>query len=536
MSQPIPQYIAGESVYSMVANIHLHSLDTTPQQTNQRLFNIEHVRLHPVLPAHVRDLAESASINPFKLLLDGTGYSLYAFTLAKPTERLKLMNSMLGHEGGSVLRVSRQAASKLALGVMLKLCPSCLIDDEATHGGSVWHTSHQLYGVTVCPVHGQRLSSISAGEGKAGRKYLLPNNHMLDDGAVHTDSEKHLSRFITQLHDFLNKQSPLFSVRRCYQQALTDRGYITKNGNLRFKALKADLTAYWDELFTSPNNLLPTELSNFNFVPRLVHSDANLHFIKHVLLMAFLAKTPEILFNMQVRHQPLSEPVTINKVDQVLETNKMLVLLRSGLSMRKVSVLSGRSVGFIKQLALKNGIKVGSRAQLVSEEVERAIWRKAFMGQHRDVIAKEHRISVSAVEQIIQSHKGLSAWRKHLRAKTKLRETRNRLIDHINSHPSDTRNEIKAACSAYMWLFKHDKAWLYQQLPPAQKKVFRSRKDWGKLDNDLSRRIMLEIDTAKSMSEIDRYFGGHNWLPRQQAKLPKAYLAAKEKIERCLGS
>ncbi|WP_354667741.1 MULTISPECIES: TnsD family Tn7-like transposition protein [Amphritea] len=114
-----------------------------------------------------------------------------------------------------------------------------------------------------------------------------------------------------------------------------------------------------------------------------------------------------------------------------------------------------------------------------------------------------------------------------------MREARNQLIDHINRYPSDTRNQIKAACSAYMWLFKHDKAWLYQQLPSAQRKVLRSRKDWGKLDNDLSRRIMSEIDTAKSMSEIDRYFGGHSWLPRQKAKLPKAYQAAREKIESC---
>jgi hypothetical protein len=356
---------------------------------------------------------------------------------------------------------------------------------------------------------------------------------MLENGAVPTDSEKRLSGFIAQLHDFLNKQSVLFSVRRCYQQALTDRGYVTKNGSLRFKALKADLTAYWDDLFTSSNNLLPTELSSFSFVPRLVHTDANLHFIKHALLMAFLAETSEMLFNMQIRDQSFSEPVTVNKVDQVSETNKVLVLLRSGLSMRKVSALSDRSVGFIKQLALKNGIEVGRRAQFISEEIERAIWRKAFIGQHREIIAKEHRISVGAVEQIIQSHKGLSAWRKHLRAKAKMREARNQLIGHINSHPSDTRNQIKAACSAYMWLFKHDKAWLYQQLPSAQRKVLRSRKDWGKLDNDLSRRIMSEIDTAKSMSEIDRYFGGHSWLPRQKAKLPKAYQAAREKIESC---
>jgi len=46
--------------------------------------------------------------------------------------------------------------------------------------------------------------------------------------------------------------------------------------------------------------------------------------------------------------------------------------------------------------------------------MQRTVWIKAYYGIHREVIANELGISIGAVEQIIQSHEGLSNWRHHL--------------------------------------------------------------------------------------------------------------------------
>lgn len=528
-THPIPRYIEGESIYSFVAQINRYSVDTSGQQTNLRLFQNRYVRLHPVLPAHIEHIASSASLNPFHLLLNGTGYSLHAFALNQANARHDLMLSMLGPEGGNVIRAARQAAGKLSFGVYLKLCPSCLHQDEELHGNGYWHTIHQLYGVSVCPIHGEKLSVINAGEGAAGRKYLLPNTQMLQEQLTHNAIELRLSRFITQLHRYLNLRSPNESVRPRYQLALQALNLMTPKGNLRLTALIQELDHYWGELFKTSDGPVPSKLSNFQFVSKLVHTDINVHYVKHVLLMAYLADTPEEFFCIEPSERTISQP--IQKANQGSNETEILALLNSGLSMRKVAALFNCSVGFIKQLAKRHGVRIGRRTKTVTEAIERSIWRKAFLGKHRKHIAEEHNISVGSVEQIIQSHKGLSKWRKHLRFVRKLRIKRDEISHFIKNHPKHTRQQIIDSCSAYLWLYRNDKDWLYEHIPPAQGLIHHPSIRWNELDAELSRRIHNEIEAAKSLTEIDRLLGNHGWLPKRKDKLPKTYLAASKTID-----
>ena len=518
VDHPLPRYVGGESIYSFVAQINRYSVDTSGQQTNLRLFQNRHVRLHPVLPAHIEHIASTASVNPYELLLNGTGYSLHAFVLSKPEERIDLMNCMLGPNGGGVISASRQATSKLAFGVNLKLCPCCLLEDEERYGNGYWHTIHQLYGVSVCPIHGEKLSVINAGEGAAGRKYLLPNAQMLQEQLTHSAIELRLSKFITQLHQYLNLISPYESVRPRYLLALHALNLITPNGNLRLTALIHELDHYWGELFKTPDSPVPSKLSSFQFVPKLVHTDVNAHYIKHVLLMAFLADTPEEFFSLKSSVLPRSRTKRVKK--PLSDKTSILLHLKNGLSMRKVSMMSGRSIGYIKQLAKRHDINVGSRAKSITKAIERSVWRQAFMGKHRKWIAEYHGISVGSVEQIIQSHMGLSKWRRHLRFVDKLKSKRDELSLFISGHSEFTRKQIIQSCPAYMWLYRNDKKWLYSHIPHAQKLTHHPSVRWDELDDELSRRIESEIKSATSLTEIDRLLGNHGWLPRHKNKLP----------------
>lgn len=456
---PFPPYIQGESIYSFVAQIHLHSIDTSSRHTNIRLFGVPYIRIHPVLPAHITEIASHISLNPYELLLYGTGFCLHAFALTNSQDKIKLANSMLSSKGRSVFNLSHLATCKLSFGTQLKLCPDCLVEDENDHGIGYWHTNHQLFGVTVCPKHNKRLSIIHSGKALAGRRYLFPDSEFIQTYQPPVTQEIYLSRFIIQLHQYLIQQSPLISAKAQYKKSLQALGMTTRSGNLRLQTLRKELSDFWGEVFEIPNHPIPSKLSDFLFTSKLVHSNLNLHYLKHVLLMAYLAKSPAEFFRKKYTEKIIGQvtPTNVSSSD-----TDILRLLTSGLSMKKVSALFNRSISYTKQLAKRNGVPVESRSQIITEAIEREVWRKAFIGMHRKNIAEQVGISISSVEQITHCHKGLMKWRTHLRFIRKLRVRRENFLLFINKYPTYEKKQILKSCPAYRWLYKNDRGWLKQ--------------------------------------------------------------------------
>ena len=200
--------------------------------------------------------------------------------------------------------------------------------------------------------------------------------------------------------------------------------------------------------------------------------------------------------------------------------NAVFRLLDNGSSLRDVSTNLGVSVGYVKQLALRNNYEIDRRRWKLTDEMERDVWRKAFVGWHRADIAKHHGISVGTVEQIIQSHQGLSNWRHHMIMAKRRAKNRNAMLNAIENNPQATRNELKRSFSCYMWLYKNDREWLYQNLPSPQTKKYYPSVDWAARDNFLAIKIKFLPGTFKSLSEVDRALGGHGWLLHDAKKLP----------------
>lgn len=479
-----PSYIPGETVYSWVAQYHLMSPYCSWKQVNRKLFGTTNVRLNPVLPSHVREVAAAARMDPHRLLNLGTAYPLVSLGLQNTAQINVLRQAMLESGGMNLGAISRQASSKLNFGIKLKCCSSCIDEDERRYGVGYWHTVHQLHGVTVCPVHKIRLSAVRAGEGGVNHSYILPDSSIQLEQSEVGAQEIYLSCFIADLYSYLAYYSPCELLRARFVQHMESKGYITAKGQLRWQSLKHDLIDFWGGLFEGETSTLPLALSSFQFVPRLAHHNVSMHYIKPVLLMAFLADSPKTFYGQEFRYHkaPL---VQLNIANKKPDDRYALGLLRDQVSLRKVSKEMGCSVGYLKQLALRNQIPMQRRRKRISADIERSIWRQAFMGYHRGDIAKNHRVSAGAVESIIQSHKGLSAWRRHLRFIKKMRTCRDALLDYLAMNPRAPRNQIKKECGcSYMWLYRYDKKWLYKVLPSRQKYKYYSRVNWGERDSE----------------------------------------------------
>lgn len=430
---------------------------------------------------------------------------------------------MLG-EGRGIIALSGQAASKLHFGgVCLKWCPACLREDEQVVGCGYWHTAHQLYGVTACETHQLRLHTLAASAGGIDRRLFLPDPAIPCEPSRPSAHEIYLSAYITALHRHLCVQSPTESLAELYQRWLGQQGYLTARGHLRSQALLQAMTEFWQGLFADITPIVPPGLANYRYVSGLVHGDRSHHYLKHVMLMAFVSRSPAEFFSIEVQ-QVL--PVPPARDAQAAE-RAVLRWLAEPLSMRQIARHTGYSVGYIKQLALRHNYPVEHRIQRITAAVARGIWRQAFMGVSRQQIAHCHGVSVGAVEAIIQSHQGLSDWRRHLGRVRKLREHRDTLTTYLAQHAHASRGAIEQACrTAFSWLYQHDRVWLYQQLPAPKRAVHHPSVDWAQRDLELAARLGQLAAQARSLSALERALGRPDWLRKYKARLPLSYALA----------
>ncbi|HIC8799588.1 TnsD family Tn7-like transposition protein [Aeromonas veronii] len=518
-------YITGESVYSWVCQYFVQSAYCDRNHFCDQLFHHPAIRLHPLLPGHIEATAQAAGVDPQYLLHHGTGFPLFALTLNNKHQVHALAAAMLG-EGSGIMALSGQAASKLRVGgACLKWCPACLLEDEKEFGCGYWHTVHQLYGVTACAKHELRLQILAASAGGIDRRLLLPDSAMPCELSRPSEQELYLSTFITALHWYLCVQSPVALPTEYYRRWLGQQGYLTTRGHLRYQALLQAMTEFWQGGVTDTSSQVPSGLANYRYVAGLVNGNRNHHYLKHVMLMAFVSRSPAEFFS--ISSPPTVQIQSTTPSDGQLSETTILTLLVKRVPMRQIACQTGYSIGYIKQLALRHNQPVDHRAKRITAEVERGIWRQAFMGGARQQIAYSHGVSVGAVEAIIQSHQGLSDWRRHLRRVNRLREHRVTVAAYLAQHADVSRGCVEQVCrTAFTWLYKHDRAWLYQQLPAAKRAVHHPSVDWEERDRKLAEQLGLLAEQASSLSALERAVDRPDCLRKYKTRLPLSYALA----------
>jgi hypothetical protein len=520
----ISPYIVGESLYSYVARLHWYSTTRNWQMTNHAIFSVDEVRLHPSSPAHIANVARFTVTDKGLLLTMATSYPLLVIGLLDVHSKVELMHAMLSENGSNIAASSRQSSSRLAFGNYFYFCEKCISQDEFLHGSSLWHLNHQLNGVTVCPVHEINLSKIPAGSGGVNHHYELPCREWIVHQEPANQAAIKLSLFITRLHSYLCSVSFIGNLSDLYTHYLKAAGYLTQSGNIRRNELQQGLQNHWHGLFKPSEPVLPMILADFKYVPKLLHRMTNVHYIKHVLLMGFFAETPELFFNgvksciiNKLDHEKTIEPSKVSLEAQVLS------LLRNKVAMRQISSQVGYSIGRIKTIALTHGIEVEHRRKYITEEMERSVWRKAILGQHKSDIANQIGISIGAAEKIIQCHSGLPQWRRDLTMIKRKVGSRKHLLSVMNQGHELLRSEIKKHCQKdYTWLLTYDRAWLEANLPSPHKNRNIAHMNWSLRDDVVLEQLMHQQEDFHSMSAIDRVIGGHCWLLKYQHKLPKS--------------
>ncbi|MFT5294154.1 MAG: hypothetical protein ACI9YH_000160 [Colwellia sp.] len=471
-----PNFYPEETVTSFVVRQTLSSGYPSTKISQNLLWGNDNLQVNSSFPSllpwissqfnlNMNDLIESqTSLNYFRPFLSKSKYDQIRSSFGKGNT--DLIHKWLGITSN---RIKEKET--------LSYCPLCISANIQEFGVAYWHREHQLYGTTQCNIHGIELLELTIKR----RSLLLPPQI---ECFGKCESSLSPSIFTNISYWFLCQKSiEYFNPKQltdCYRIALFARGLACQSLGIRQEEFRHELkchyenelkTKEWQQIFESNQTYPYPQQIFYNY------KKCHLHPAKHIALIAFLFKSPSEFLsayqyskeNTAIHFQSHQVP-TKNKRNSVKKiTAQIMRLFKNGLSLRKISTHVGLSVITLKSKVLANGGVINRRESKIFADERRSIFRKLFIGMSTKQIAKQFDISVGAVEQLLTQYPAIVKQRQHFRYREKQVKHRSILSAAMAKNPNYSRTKLKLKVSAsYLWLFKNDKQWLYQNLPPSK--------------------------------------------------------------------
>lgn len=479
-----PSPIQNETVYSWLARYHLLSGNRSFRKNTLFSLGVHEGRPANEFPSFLPRLADASAYPLDTIIKQMAAYHYYSPFLSKKIGTA-LKEALERGDTDSVLSTIGVVASRLTQGMHLCSCRHCVKEDIEKYGFSTWHLSHQVLGARVCPVHHERLhltNRTKIGASLPG-KFSEPCSNCMED--------RYASLIQQELMNPLTSMSTNKYIAAYYRR-LQCMGLITGTGRVRAKLLRSLLAEHIGQVRQAPEyQYLTHQISLHRYPDCMFYKPNGVHHpLKHfVLIEALFEDWNE--FQSALHSDRKFLPDTMPLVRTTRKPNLSLSRqaeskLRNGVSLRKVSDEEGVSVNSLKILAEQKQIALNQRPSKIFPSMERAIWRKLVVGKSTTDIAELFCVSVGAVEIILRKHPQLVTLRKRIWFFQKQQYHRRTILDWISLNPKQARQQIKSANSAsYTWLYKHDKSWLYQNLPGAiPRKIRRTNRDLNREKSD----------------------------------------------------
>jgi hypothetical protein len=433
-------------------------------------------------------------------------------------------------------------ASRMGAEDVLRFCPVCAGADCETIGIATWYRAHQFPGVLMCPYHGVPLVAFGCLAQRLKRTQLF-----LPAAATKWNSQKSVanvddraleklvivSRLIAQL--FLLRGVPVdpLTWRNHYLAHLVDRDLATASMRVRQRALQSVLLEFWGSM----RNLPPFDgifsrcagddswLTSLYRRPRAAH-----HPLLHVLLIGFLAESVESFLWTDI-----PSPAVTCAPDEPASTAtecKITALAAEGRSMRQVAKELALSINAVLVKAEKSGIGFTRRSKKLDVVVRARVRRALAAGDAIANIVNSTGLSASTVNRILGADSGLQTQRTVTMREQRQTQARDKLRAALGASPSAGFKALHTVLGAdFIWLYRHDRAWLQAQLPTKLRIVERtSSVDWCARDRAMAERVELAaaaiLDPSRrplrvTLNEIGRYTGNASWLDKHLARLPR---------------
>lgn len=410
------------------------------------------------------------------------------------TRREELMYDMKYKDGRGLYTKIGMMAGSVCKKEGIYYCPLCAENEIKKYGEAYIHREHQLQGVFLCPTHGDKLKKYKINRSNTSRlEFIRLNEDLLDFNAEYEENEhiyEKLYKISKSASYILNNNLYKFSkdiISKKYKEILYSKGFLTVNMRVKQRELVEEFIKYYDVKFLEIMNSTIDKDNEYNWFKVITrNSKRTVHPIRHVLFINFLVEDIEEFFGFDESNEynqfgkspwPCLNPVAEHYRKDIVKGLKITADYKTRLPVGTFTC----DCGFI--YSRKGPDKDPSERYKIGRIKEFGhVWKdklKEHLHQGGYGLRELSRIMQCDPKTIVKfdENLGVNYFKDSqliINAQNSKKVSRNIDIQHykkviletLNKNPNHSRTQIRKLCEKeYIYLYRHDKKWLFEYLP-----------------------------------------------------------------------
>ncbi|WP_335870903.1 TnsD family transposase [Bacillus sp. 2205SS5-2] len=537
-----------ELIYSAIARYHFYSGNIDYKDTLEEVFQSRSVIPSLVIGSHFSTLADQLAPNYTveALLAKYTIYPYYAPFLSKNRKK-EILKDVLGDGQGLYTRLG-MVAGGICRKDGLYYCPKCATNDVEQYGEPYIHREHQLQGINYCAHHELILKKYPIDFSKSSRIEFIRFDKKLMNLSVLQEADPKefitiqiaLAKMAYQLlqvpihHQFCRE-----SINLKYRALLRERNLITTSNRIRQNELYKAFQSKFPEGFLVKYESAIDVDDEYNWLKVITRNlKRHSHPFRHLLMFYFLEQDVDCFLQVEADTGPfgcgpwpcLNKTAYHYKECVIPEVN----VTRDFSSKAPIGTFEC-SCGFIyarkgPDRLSKDKYCIG-RVKSFGETWKARLSELVAVGAYSTrTIAKMLGVDPKTVKKHLSSEIKIEVVSEN-DISSRLLTYKRQLVNGIRKYPNYSRTKIrKCFPKEYMYLYRNDKEWLFEQLPKFQeKKNNQAIVDWNSRDREYCFKVeklykeLIELDKPVriTISIIGKRLGVLANLEKHLDKLPR---------------
>ncbi len=481
-----------ELLYSAIARYHFYSGNLDCKDTLEELFGSRCVIPSVEIGSYFSVLAEKLGpqYSVESLLANHTIYPYYASFLSEVRQK-EILKDVLKDGQGLYTRLGMIAGS-VCKKDGLYYCAECAKADNAQYGEPYVHREHQLQGINYCPHHEFPLRKYPVTRESRIQYVRFELKHMNLTIIYDVDPYKEIAVAIAkQAYQLL--RLPLHELSReffmsKYRALLREHNLITASNRVRQKELYQAVSSHFPKSFLQRYESELNEAYEYNWLKVLLrNSKRHVHPLRHLFLLHFLQQNIESLETTSTDKGAFGTgpfPCLNKAASHYKQFIIQYVDVTRDFKTKNLIGTFTCSCGFIYARKQSTDIFKIGRVKEFGHVWHQKLIELSCENISIRAIARELGVDSKTVKKYLEQPSFKQDQQKVPITVSNLDSYKAEFITIVQKHPQSSRTQLrKTYQKEYMYLYRHDKEWLFSILPAHQKRYNEVKTvDWSKRD------------------------------------------------------
>lgn len=447
---PLLYWLPDECFYSVCSRQHILWGNQSPRDTLSFIFGNDTKSFSHDFPSSLgllSDCAKSVWGHPQEIITAHTISPIF-FPFQSSQHVQELKHALIGSNIGSIKYRLGLVTGRFGGEHPLKACMKCMAADQSDFGSKYWHLSHQIPGVTTCPVHGILLSESNENrQWSRGLQWLIPDELTLRVPAQSVADPATLAALQSMSDSAValwklgtTCRFDLTTVAQVYKEAFSNLGGFQKARDAAADCFSENCAKLKE---FPPFTALPTSRRQaIGFIAQMTRKPrGSCHPLKHLTLIWWLFGSLESF---------------VKSYQQALNQQKLSA------SKRLQNLIPADTIA----VAYSNPRKINGtpKPKKLHSDLKKQILGALVVGSSKKEACDTYGISISTVNRLLRLNPEIDQQFKNIVKLKQLEEQRNLWTRAVNKSPNASANLIKRLVpSVYAWLYRNDRLWLFSQ-------------------------------------------------------------------------